>query len=360
MSQHDFPYTMRDVAALLPLHIRRRRAVSMDVDCPFCGDTKGKMNINFEKQVFNCNRCRTHGGMVELYARFFGISNTQANAEIFSVVCHHEAPRIAPIALPQPMAMPPAAPRAARTCIDQTLRTLLALLPLADSHRSDLLRRGLDDDQIEQYLYRSVPAFGYRALAAQLLQIGCQLEGVPGFYRTQDGEWTLACNPRRTGYFVPVFAVDGLLAGCQIRVDRPGKDGGKYIWLSSAERKSGVTSGSPAHFVGDPAADTVWITEGPLKATVAHCLSGHSFLAVAGANQLGALPDALGSLKRFGCRTVCEAFDMDKLQNPHVAAGVQKVLALAKEMGFTVRQIRWNPQYKGIDDYLLSKQKETT
>ena len=87
MSQHDFPYTMRDVAALLPLHIRRRRAVSIDADCPFCGDTKGKLNINFEKQVFNCNRCRTHGGMVELYAKFFGVSNTQANAEIFSIVC---------------------------------------------------------------------------------------------------------------------------------------------------------------------------------------------------------------------------------------------------------------------------------
>ena len=46
------PYNMRDVAALLPLHIRRRRAVSIDADCPFCGDTKGKLNINFEKQVF--------------------------------------------------------------------------------------------------------------------------------------------------------------------------------------------------------------------------------------------------------------------------------------------------------------------
>ena len=102
MSQHDFPYTMRDVAALLPLHIRRRRAVSIDADCPFCGDTKGKLNINFEKQVFNCNRCRTHGGMVELYAKFFGVSNTQANAEIFSIVCRHETPRIAPTPIASP------------------------------------------------------------------------------------------------------------------------------------------------------------------------------------------------------------------------------------------------------------------
>ena len=351
------PYNMRDVAALLPLHIRRRRAVSIDADCPFCGDTKGKLNINFEKQVFNCNRCRTHGGMVELYAKFFGVSNTQANAEIFSIVCRHETPRIAPTPIASPKELPKEASRADAQAIDQTFRTLLAMLPLAESHRSDLYRRGLNDDQIEQYLYRSVPAFGYRALTGQLLQMGCHLEGVPGFYQDEQKDWTLACSPRRTGYFVPVISVDGLLQGCQIRMDHPGKQGGKYIWLSSAERNGGVTSGSPVHFVGDPAADTVWITEGPLKATVAHCLSGHSFLAVAGANQLNGLPDSLSLLKRFGCRTVCEAFDMDKLQNPHVANGTAKVLELAKNMGFSVRQIRWNPQYKGIDDYLLSKQK---
>ena len=235
MGQSDFPYTMQDVAALLPLRIRRRRAVSIDADCPFCGDTKGKLNINFEKQVFNCNRCRTHGGMVELYAKFFGISNTQANAEIFSVICRHEAPRMAPAPVLLPKAAVREAKRANSLAIDQTFRTLLALLPLADSHRSDLHRRGLNDDQIEQSLYRSVPAFGYRALAAQLLQMGCQLEGVPGFYRAKDGGWTLACTPRRTGYFVPVFSVGGLLQGCQIRVDHPGESGGKYIWLSSAE-----------------------------------------------------------------------------------------------------------------------------
>lgn len=171
------PYNMRDVAALLPLHIRRRRAVSIDADCPFCGDTKGKLNINFEKQVFNCNRCRTHGGMVELYAKFFGVSNTQANAEIFSIVCRHETPRIAPTPIASPKELPKEASRADAQAIDQTFRTLLAMLPLAESHRSDLYRRGLNDDQIEQYLYRSVPAFGYRALTGQLLQMGCHLEG---------------------------------------------------------------------------------------------------------------------------------------------------------------------------------------
>ena len=70
---------------------------------------------------------------------------------------------------------------------------------------------------------------------------------------------------------------------------------------------------------------------------------------------MAGLPDALAWLQRFGCHTVCEALDMDKLQNPHVAAGAGKILEMCKAKGFAVRQIRWDPQYKGIDDYLLSK-----
>ena len=27
----------------------------MDVNCPFCGETKGKMNVNLQKNVFRCN-----------------------------------------------------------------------------------------------------------------------------------------------------------------------------------------------------------------------------------------------------------------------------------------------------------------
>ena len=33
-----------------------------DVDCPLCDDHKGKMNLNFQKNVFRCNRCGESGG----------------------------------------------------------------------------------------------------------------------------------------------------------------------------------------------------------------------------------------------------------------------------------------------------------
>ena len=53
----DFPFTIREVAYLLNLRIRHKNAVSLDADCPFCGETKGKLNLNLKKNVFKCNRC---------------------------------------------------------------------------------------------------------------------------------------------------------------------------------------------------------------------------------------------------------------------------------------------------------------
>lgn len=59
----DFPFGIMDVVELLHLRIRRRQANSVYVDCPFCGDRRGKMNVNFVKNVWRCNYCDEHGGM---------------------------------------------------------------------------------------------------------------------------------------------------------------------------------------------------------------------------------------------------------------------------------------------------------
>ena len=53
-----FDYDITDVANLLRLHKRRGNYY----DCPFCGDTKGRLNINPAKNVFRCNRCDKSGG----------------------------------------------------------------------------------------------------------------------------------------------------------------------------------------------------------------------------------------------------------------------------------------------------------
>ena len=78
----EFPFNIMDVAELLHLHIRRRQADSVYADCPICGDKRGKMNINFAKNLWRCNYCNEGGGMLALYGRVHGISNSEAYREI--------------------------------------------------------------------------------------------------------------------------------------------------------------------------------------------------------------------------------------------------------------------------------------
>lgn len=78
----NFPFTIVDVAYLLNLHVRHKNTASLDVDCPFCGEKKGKLNLNTKKNVFKCNRCGESGGMLSLYGKIFGVDNQTACKEI--------------------------------------------------------------------------------------------------------------------------------------------------------------------------------------------------------------------------------------------------------------------------------------
>ena len=86
----DFPFTIREVAELLGLHIRHKNTVSLDVDCPFCGDRKGKLNLNLKKNVFKCNRCGESGGMLALYGKIYGLDNQTACKEIKDALGRNE------------------------------------------------------------------------------------------------------------------------------------------------------------------------------------------------------------------------------------------------------------------------------
>ena len=142
------------------------------------------------------------------------------------------------------------------------------------------------------------------------------------------------------------------------RDDPPGKSGAKYIWLSSIGKPHGVTSSSPLHFVGEPFAKTVYVTEGLLKADIAYCLTGRSFVAVAGVNSLNGLESALRCMAQNGTKLVVEAYDMDKLENEYVASAAEKVQQIARVAGLQSTSLVWNTAYKGIDDWQLALRQE--
>ena len=263
----------------------------------------------------------------------------------------------------------PEAVKAAPQEIHQTYSLLLSMLPLTPTHKAHLLspRRGLTEEQIARFGFKSTPpAFLCRSYAERLRRQGCTLQGVPGFYTDDAGRWTINFSSRTAGILLPAVGMDGLICGMQIRLDTPlrrrddppGKSGAKYIWLSSIGKPHGVTSGSPLHFVGEPFAKTVYVTEGLLKADIAYCLTGRSFVAVAGVNSLNGLESALRCMAQNGTKLVVEAYDMDKLENEYVASAAEKVQQIARVAGLQSTSLVWNTAYKGIDDWQLALRQE--
>lgn len=259
-ASHDFPFGIMDVAELLNMRMRRPHATGGYYDCPFCGDKRGKMSISAEKDSWRCNYCGEHGGMLSLYARTHHIGNSEAYREICEALQNGE---FAPYGDGNKRSPAPSGQEALKQAaladihtIDQTYSAMLDLLTLSKEHREHLKNvRGLTDCQIDELKYRSTPPFYLcKKIASRLLEKGCTLQGVPGFY-IKNGEWTVKFYSKTSGILIPVHGIDERIRGMQIRLDVPIKDdndpeknGAKYIWLSSAGKEMGVSSGSPVHF----------------------------------------------------------------------------------------------------------------
>ena len=320
----EFPFGIMEVVNLLNLRIRRQQANSVYVDCPFCGDRRGRMNVNFVKNVWRCNHCDAHGGMLALYAELNHTTTSDAYWEIAEALCDNiqeEHARSGNEAQQRPASPSPsssgawAAPaghssserktvpqsnKASPAEIHQTLSLLLAQLTLRPAHREHLRspKRGLSDEQIDALGFKSTPPpFLCRSITERLIKQGCKVQGVPGFYQDGGGHWTMAFCQKTAGILIPAIGFDGMLQGFQIKLDiplknkddPPEKPGAKYIWFSSSSKKNGTGSGSPVHLVGNPSARVVYVIEGLLKADISHCLTGRTFAAIAGANNTSPL-----------------------------------------------------------------------
>ena len=349
----NFPFTIRQVAEVLKLKVRYESQTNgnMDTDCPFCKKA-GKLNLNAAHNIYRCNYCDEKGGMVQLYGKAHGISNSEAYREICELLgCNKANPAYgndSDIERPDRTDIA----RADNDAIHQTYSMLISLLSLAKPHREQLLDKGLSHEWIDRYGYRSVPAFGQQGLCVKLLQSGCILEGVPGFYRDKS-EWNVKL--RAPGIVIPTWGIDGKVSGIQIRLNKP-VNGRKYIWLSSPNLDGGASSGSPIHFIGDPAAKRVYITDGALKGTVVHNLTGYTFACLPGVKSLSELDDLLLCLKTNGTTEVLEAFNISKLNDRQLGGSAAKLREKISSYGLKVSSAVWgDTSLLGIDDYFQSR-----
>ena len=376
---YDFPFGIMDVVELLHLNIRRRLPDSVYVDCPFCGDKRGKMNVNMIKDNWRCNYCGESGGMLSLYSRIYGVSSSDAYREICDAlrIDGYESgsrPRDriidggsnrSPSGAKEKHEGVKQSESASRQQIHQTYSLMLDMLTLLPAHKAHLLseKRGLTQEQIQKYRFRSTPPpFLCRKLTESLIAKGCTVQGVPGFYLDANGKWTVNFTKRLSGILLPVVGFDGMIQGMQILLDVPFKDkndppdkqGAKYLWFASTSKHMGITSGSPVLFLGNPNARTVYVTEGILKGYIAHTVMDRTFASTAGANNVKNLAALFQFLAKNGTEQIIEAQDMDKYSNTMTEKGASTIYLMARQYGMECRRLTWNPNYKGIDDWQLA------
>ena len=154
----------------------------------------------------------------------------------------------------------------------------------------------------------------------------------------------------KRGILIPVRDIKGRIQGMQVRLDNVERR--KYRWVSSNYQTGGCGTEGWVHMAGQPV-ERVILTEGPLKADVIFYLTGQSVVAVPGVNSLKHLENTLTCLIKSGTKQVMTAFDMDFLQNSHVETGYTELINLLGRMNLRFGTYLWNPDFKGLDDYIL-------
>lgn len=360
--------SMVDVIHDLGLPVKLKKT-SGDMDCPVCG---GKKTLHFDlnREVFNCPKCGSiGGGVLDAWAFFRNIEginkkekrknakkdldkfyNTEEVVEGWQDL-RKEREFVLPPAKEYELA--PIEPR------DYTYKNLLDMLELTNAHRKSLHKRGLTDEDIEAYGFKSFPKANLAGIASSLLFKGCNLKGVPGFYQDDQDNWTLVSYGN--GILIPVKNAKGQILAFQIRLDS-GKP--KYLTLSSSGRQSGASAKTFVHFAAKNCSDVstikkVILTEGPLKGDIINKYLNVPVLAIPGVNAINHLEAIIPQLKERGLKTVEIAFDMDFYDNEYVKKALIKMKRLLSDFGLEYVQLTWNKEQKGLDDFLLDMKKET-
>lgn len=372
-SKPDFPFTIVDVINKLGLAIREIKNNELYIDCPECHvnpknghSGKGRCQVLITEGVYSCQRCgEFRGGILDLYCYYKGCNKKSANREmreyVSASVYKQNELRIHKIVKAAEESVYDNANLASRTEINRTYRMFLSLCELAQEHKNNLLARGLSEKNIAHYGFKTTPVnFDERkGIVSELLKRGCKLEGVPGFFVNRTGKWDINLYDKIRGYFVPMCNLQNECLGLQIRLDIP-FDNCKYVWLSSKNKLSGVGRSSVPHISNTlNIGESIYFTEGGLKADVAHCLSNRTFIAIAGVTQYKVLPILFAQLKKNGVKRIIDAYDSDCKYNLNVEKARQKLKGYVKKAGLEYFRMEWDEKWKGIDDYLLTHPKGT-
>lgn len=239
---------------------------------------------------------------------------------------------------------------------DRNIKKLLNQLGLNQSHRQDLQRRGLTEEQIKAGQFRSVGP--WQKLEQE---VSYRLAGVNITGRGMT-------NPQ-SGYLCPTWNPKGQMVGWQLRLDDA--DDGKYRWPTSASKKR--PDGPTAHLcngelpisycspVGVTQIEGIGLIEGILKPYITAQLRSQIVLGAAGGN-FASSPQTLKAyldevLAQTGTKQIILYPDAGSVTNFNVMRQYRHTYALLRKWGHELRVAWWHQTAKSdldIDELLAA------
>lgn len=368
----ELTFSIADVLDLNSLPYDRRSG-NVAMDCPFCKATKHqkKFFVNFDRDVFKCHKCQVKGNSISLHALLHNVSNKEAYKQIMEYMGNPSFVKrayVAPEETEQNVVM---APEADADQKDAAYSKLLDVCRLSDKHHQELLDRGFSESDIQTLGYGSYPRREEDKITEEYFRIprvimadNCNVKGVPGFYKTQKGTWTMMNS--MGGTMIPYRSFENKIQGVQIRKNNEDieDDGYKYIWFSSSYKNQGARQTTVLHY----ACDFSWnkeknsfqpvlnkhflvLTEGALKGDLAHALSDVPFVCVPGVSSaLKALEADIPKWKEAEVEHIFVCYDMDQIMNVHVTEALQNMISLIESHGINTSVVTWNDVYRQFDE----------
>ena len=378
---------------------KRPAAHGYNIDCPFCG-RKNKLNINPSKNVWCCPACGTGGGPVKLHALLHDEDTNWAVADLERVIKTGAVNPVSANAVPEQ-------PKEHKAC-DLKMRSEILTEFLKNMPVSQRFFEELSSEKRGGLTYEEVKALGYgsyyptpivdkvygKTNPAELAVIryfenhGMKVNdpskapeifaryfsnpdvGIPGF-KLKDGhivpQSAMNCD------FLPVRSRNGEISYLQTKFPKLNPDAteeqkirykkyGRYAsygptgcTTSELETIHYTLHGFDRNRTRTPG--TVWLTEGILKADIASLFSNRPFIALVGISVYSQLSKELKYLKDNGTKTIVIATDMDYEKNESVRRSTESIINIVKRSGLHCKIARWNPEYKGIDDFLIAVKK---
>lgn len=206
-----YSWSCSDVLSLLSVSFNPDKE-EQTISCPFCGSKRFGMNI--KKGTGHCFKCGATADSTSYYAATTGQSLNDARDDIkHRLNIPDEYGKLPERKVYKERKQESLAPIDVR---DKTYRAFLDELILSQKNYDNLKARGFSDDDIVAKGYKTFPSVEntlFEDLCRRLLNKGCTLSGVPGFYQNDKGEWTFVrITP---GIIIPQIGIHASLIAVQ-------------------------------------------------------------------------------------------------------------------------------------------------